>query len=77
MERIFSKFLKDGAEVLLSHLRNLVHLSIKQSLYPDECKKSFFQKGFHDFSTILVLPVVPKMIKETLPIHTQEHLDIN
>ena len=33
-----SIFLKDGAEVLALLLRNLVNLSIKQSLFPDQRK---------------------------------------
>ena len=34
--RISSKFLKDGAEVSALPLCNLVNLSIKQSLFPDQ-----------------------------------------
>ena len=33
-----SKFLKDGAEVLAIPLCNLASLSIKQPLFPDQCK---------------------------------------
>ena len=33
----FHKFLKDSAEVLALLLCNLVYLSVKQSLFPDQC----------------------------------------
>ena len=49
LDGISSKFLKDGIEVLALPLYNLVHLSRKQSLFPDECKiaklKPLFKKG--------------------------------
>ena len=38
LEGLSSKFLKNGAEVLALPLRNLANLSIKQSLFPDQCK---------------------------------------
>ena len=38
LDGISSKFLKDVAEVLALPLCNLVNLSIKRSLFPDECK---------------------------------------
>ena len=49
LDGISSKLLKDGIEVLALPLCNLVNLSIKQSLFPDQCKiaklKSLFKKG--------------------------------
>ena len=49
LDRIFLKFLKDGAEVLVLLLYNPVNLSIKQSLFPDQYKvvklKPLFKKG--------------------------------
>ena len=48
LDRISSKFLKDGTEVLALPPCNLVNLSIKQSLFPDQCKiaklKPLFKK---------------------------------
>ena len=38
LDEIFSKFLKDGTEVLALPLCNLLNLSIQQSLFPDHCK---------------------------------------
>ena len=37
LEEISSKLLKDGAEVLALPLCNVVNLSIKQPLFPDQC----------------------------------------
>ena len=49
LDGMSSKFLKDGSEVLALPLYNLVNLSIKQSLFPDQCKiaklKSLFKKA--------------------------------
>ena len=38
LDKISPKFLKDGAEILALPLCNLLNLSIKQSLFPDQCK---------------------------------------
>ena len=49
LERIPSKFLKDGAQILPLPLCNLVNFLIKQSLFLDQCKiaklKALFKKG--------------------------------
>ena len=49
LDGISSKFLKDGAEVLAIPLCNLVNLSMKQSLFPGQCKiakpKRLFKKA--------------------------------
>ena len=37
-DEISSNFFKDGAEVLALPLCSVVNLSIKQSLFPDQCK---------------------------------------
>ena len=85
LDEISSKFLKDGAEVLALPLCNLVNLSIKQSLFPDQCKiaklKPLFKKGSKsdpkNYRPISLLPVVSKIIEKTIQIQTQEHLDKN
>ena len=38
LDRISAKFFKDGAKVIAVPLCNLVNLSIKQSVFPDQCK---------------------------------------
>ena len=85
LDGIFSKFLKDGAEVLALPLCNLVNLSIKQSLLPDQCKiaklKSLFKKGSKsdpkNYRLISLLPVVSKITEKTIQIQTQEYSDKN
>ena len=77
--------MKDGAEVLPLPLCNLVNLSIKQSLFPDQCKiaklKPLFKKGsksdLKNYRPISLLPVVSKIIEKTIQIQTQEYLDKN
>ena len=79
LDGISSKFLKDGAEVLALPLCNLVNLSIKQSLFPDQCKiaklKPLFKKGSKsdpkNYRPISLLPVVSKIIEKTIQIQTQ------
>ena len=85
LDEISSTFLKYGAEVLALPLCNLVNLSIKQVLFPDECKiarlKSLFKKGsrsdLKNYRPISLLPVVLKIIEKTIQIQTREYLDKN
>ena len=82
MDGISSKFLKDCAEVIAVPLCNLVNLSIKQSLFPDQCKiaklKHLFKKGSNsdqkNYNPISLLPAVSKIIEITIQIQTQEYL---
>ena len=79
------EFFKDGAEVLALPLCNLVNLSIKQSLFPDQCKiaklKRLFRKGSKsdpkNNRPISLLPVVSKIIDKTIQIQIQEYVDKN
>ena len=85
LDEISSKFLKDGAEVLVLPLCNLLKLSINQSLFPDQCKipkvKPLFKKCSksdpRNYRLISLLPVVSKIIEKTVQIQTQEYLDKN
>ena len=71
LDRISQKFLKDGAEILVLPLCNFVSLSIKQSLFLDQCKisklKLLFYKGSKsdpkNYWAISQLPVVSKIIE--------------
>ena len=85
LDEISSKFLKDSAEVLALPLCNLVNLSIKQSLFPNQCKiaklKPLFKKGSKsdpkNYSLIPLLPVLSKILGKTIQIQKQEYLDKN
>ena len=74
---ISSKFLKDGAEVLALPLFILANLSIKQFLFPDQCKiaklKPLFKKSsksdLKNYRPISLLPVVSKILEKTINIH--------
>ena len=49
MDQIPAKFLRDSAEVLALPLRNIINLSIKLSIFPEQCKiaklKPIFKSG--------------------------------
>ena len=78
------KILKDSAEVIALPLNNLVDLSIKESLFPDQCKiaklNSIFKKGskmHQNYRCISLLLVVCEITEETIQIQIQEYLDKN
>ena len=76
---------EDVAEVLALPLCNLVNLSIKQSLFPDQCEiaklRPLFEKisNSHpkNYRSISLLPAVSKIIGKTIQIQTQEYLNKN
>ena len=82
LDGISSKFLKDGAEVLALPLCNLVNLSMKQSLSPDQCSiaklNPLFKKDSKsdpkNYRPISLLPVVSKIIEKTIQIQTNINL---
>ena len=85
LDEISSKFLKDGAEVLALPLYNLVNLSIKQSLFLDQCKIATLKLLFKKCSKsdpkncrpISLLHIESKIIEKTIQIQTQEYLNKN
>ena len=85
LDEIFSKFLKNGAQVLTLPLCNLANLSIKQYLFPDQYKiailKPLFKKGTNsdpkNYRPTSLSPAVSKIIEKTNHIQAQEHLDKN
>ena len=78
LDGISSKFFKDGAKVLALPLCNLVDLSTKQSLFPDQCNiaklKPLFKKVSRgdpkNYRPISLLSVVSKIIEKTTQIET-------
>ena len=82
LDGISANFLKDGAKVLALPLYNLVNLSIKQSLFPDQYNiaklKPLFKKGSKNdpknYKPISLLSAVSKIIEKTFHIQLQEYL---
>ena len=72
MDGISWKFFKDGAEVLALPVYNLVNLSIKQALFPDQFKiaklRPLFKKGSKsnpkNYRPISLLLVVSKIVEK-------------
>ena len=85
LDKISLKFLKDGTEVLALPLCNLVNLSIKRSLFHDQCKiaklnplfKKLSKNDPKDYRPISLLPIVSKIIEKTIHIQRKECLDKN
>ena len=77
------KILKDGAEALALTLCNLLNLSIKQSLFLDQCKIAKLKLLFKKYSDsdlknnrcMSLVPAVSKVIQNTIQIETQECLN--
>ena len=74
MDRIPAKFLRDGAEVLAPPFKNIINLSIKLSICPEECKiaklKPIFIKGARtypkNYQPISLLPLVSKINEKSI-----------
>ena len=83
MDQIPAKFLRDGAEVLLLPLRNIINLSIKLSTFPKDCKiaklKPIFKKrprtDPENYHPISLLPLVSKIIEKPIPFQIEEYLN--
>ena len=83
MDQIPAKFLRDGAEVLAFPLGNIIHLSIKLSPFPGECKiaklKPIFKKGARadpkNYRPISLLPLVSKIIEKSIHFQIKDYLN--
>ena len=83
MDQIPAKFLRDGAEVLAFPLGNIIHLSIKLSTFPGECKiaklKPIFKKGARadpkNYRPISLLPLVSKIIEKSIHFQIKDYLN--
>ena len=69
MGQIPAKFLRDGADLLVLPLRNIINLSIKLSTFPEECKiaklKPIFKKGARTYpKNYRPIPLLPVSIKD-------------
>ena len=85
IDRISTKFLKDGSSVITIHLANVINLSIKLDPYPLKCKivkiKSLFKKVIKTEGKIYrpnsLLPLIPKGIERPIHNQTQNYLQRN
>ena len=83
MDQIPAKFLRDGAEVLAFPLGNTIHLSIKLSTFPGECKiaklKPIFKKGARtdpkNCRPICLSPLVSKIIEKSIRFQIEDYLN--
>ena len=79
MDQIPAKFLRDGAEVLALPFGNIINLSMKLSIFPEECKiaklKPIFKKGARtdpkNYRPISLLPLVSKIIEKSIHFQVQ------
>ena len=83
MDQIPAKFLRDGAEVLVLPLRNIINLSIKQSTFPEERKiaklKPIFKKGARtdpkNYRPVSLLPLVSKISEKSIQFQIEDYLN--
>ena len=83
MDQIPSKFLRDGAEVLVLPLGNITNLSTKLSTFPEEYKiaklKPILKKGARtdpkNYRLISLLPLVSKIIEKLIHFQIEDYLN--
>ena len=85
IDNLTGKFLKEGAPVLASPIRDLINLSISLSSFPDDCKiaklKPLYKKEAKTkpkkYRPISLLPLISKIIERITHDQTQVFLDEN
>ena len=85
MDQIFSKFLREGAEVLALTFRNIIDLSIKLSNFPEEWKTARLKPTFKNdvrtdlknYRPILLLPLVLKIIEKSIHFQIGDYLHVS
>ena len=85
IDNLTSKFLKEGATVLASPIRDLVNLSISLSSFPDDCKaaklKPLYKKEAKtkpkNYRPISILQLISKIIERIIHDQTRAFLDEN
>ena len=81
--QIPAKFPRDGAEVLALPLGNITNLSIKLSIFSEECKiaklKPIFKKGARtdpkNYRPISILPLVSKISEKSINFQIKDFLN--
>ena len=85
LDNLGRKFLKDGATVLSLPVTQLINLSIKSSIFPEQCKiaklKPLYKKGSalvpKNYRPILLLPLLSKLFEKIIHMQTQYYLKEN
>ena len=83
MDNISGKFLKEGAKFLALPLSQICNLSIKLSVFPNECKlaklKPLYKKGSRtvpkNYRPVSLLPIISKVIEKVIHEQVQHYLD--
>ena len=84
LDNIGGRFLKDGATELSRPVAQLINLSIKTSIFQEQCKiaklKPLYKKGSplvpKNYRTIS-LPLLSKLFEKIIHIQTQDYLNEN
>ena len=85
LDNLSGKFLKDGATELAKPISQICNLSIKYSIFPNDCKivklKPLFKKGSKtapkNYRPISLLPLISKIIEKIIHDQTQVYLNEN
>ena len=85
IDNLPGKFLKEGASILAAPITSIINLSIKLSLFPENCKtaklKPFYKKGSKteakNYRPISLLPIISKIIERFIFEQTQSFLNLN
>ena len=83
IDQIPAKFLRDGAEVLALPFGNIINLSMKLSIFPEECKiaklKPIFKKCTrtdpNNYRPIFLLPLISKIIEKSVHFQNEDFLN--
>ena len=85
LDNLSGKFLKDGANILAKPISELCNLSIKYSVFPEDCQiaelKPLYKKGSttlpKNYRPISLLALTSKIIEKVIHDQTQAYLDEN
>ena len=83
LDNLGGRLLKDGATELSLHVTQLINLSIKSSVFPEQCKiaklKPLFKKGSalvpKNYRPISLLPLLSKLFEKIIHMKTQDYLN--